>query len=338
VQAMQNVHVITPHSFPSTLFKSAWRSKWVVNDLRYLNIDMYHGLSHEIPVGIQRSSIRSVVTIHDLIFERYPQQYNPIDVQIYREKFRYACNHADRIIAISKQTKDDIIYFYKIPSRKIDICYQSCNPAFSEVVPPGEKQRIKELYGLPDRYFLYVGSVIERKNLIIICKALQFLKTKLNMSLVVIGEGSTYMQKVKAYIKENGLEKMVFFLSEDEKIKQLPSYQSAVDFPAIYQQAECMIYPSVFEGFGIPVLEALCSRIPVITSNVSCLPEAGGPGARYVDPQDEQQMADAMLQVATDDSLRSEMIEKGWQHAQLFTPQKCAQSVVDVYKKIAGHG
>ena len=110
-EALQHVHVVTPRQFPSTLFTAAWRSKWVVKDLQYLNIDLYHGLSHEIPVGIHSTGVKSVVTIHDLIFERYPQQYNRIDVGIYRKKFSYACKYANRIIAISNQTKQDIIQF-----------------------------------------------------------------------------------------------------------------------------------------------------------------------------------------------------------------------------------
>lgn len=337
VEAMEHVHVVTPQSFPSTMFTAAWRSKWVKKDLQYLNINLYHGLSHEIPIGIQETSIKSVVTIHDLIFERYPKQYNRIDVAIYRKKFSYACKYANRIIAISKQTKEDIIQFYKIPERKIDVCYQSCNPAFSVPVPAEEKQRIKQLYKLPNEYYLYVGSVIERKNLLTICKAMYLLKDTLDIPLVVIGEGDKYMQQVKDYVKEKGLDERVIFLSGDPAIKALPSYQSAADFPAIYQQALCMIYPSIFEGFGIPVLEALCSRIPVITSNVSCLPEAGGPGALYVDPFDALQMANAMQRVLVDTVERRAMIEKGWQHAQLFTPQKCAEAVMKVYEKITHH-
>lgn len=335
--AFNNVNVVTPHRFPSTLLTSVWRSKWVLKDLKHFNIDLYHGLSHEIPVGIQHTKIKSAVTIHDLIFERYPKQYKPIDVAIYRKKFKYACEHADRVIAISKQTKEDITQFYNIPEHKIEVCYQSCNPAFNTVVTNEEKQRIRQLYKLPGKYFLYVGSIIERKNLLTICKALNVLKGKLDIPLVVIGDGDSYEQKVSNYINANGLADRVIFLSRDEQIKQLQSYRSAADFPAIYQQALCMIYPSIFEGFGIPILEALCSRIPVITSNVSCLPEAGGPGAVYVNPFDEQQMAGAMQLVANDSALRQQLVEKGWQHAQQFSPYNCANNVMQVYQKIMQH-
>lgn len=331
VKQMQNVHTIVPSSFPSTVLKSAWRSSWVKKDLKKWGIDVFHGLSHEIPINIQKIGIKSVVTIHDLIFERHPEQYNPLDVKIYRKKFKYACQNADRIIAISQQTKDDIIRFYKIDESKIDICYQSCNPAFGKEVNLEEKQRVKDYYQLPEQYFLYVGSIIERKNLLMICKGLNLVKNKINIPLVVIGGGSKYKQEVVDFIQQNNLQQQVIFLSD--KFSNA-SFKNAVDFPAIYQQALCMIYPSVFEGFGIPVLEALWSKIPVITSNVSCMPETGGDAALYLNPYSEQEMADALIQMATNVSLKNEMILKGIAHAQNFTQYKCAEAVMSVYKKM----
>lgn len=327
-----NVHVVTPHGFPDGVFTAAWRSSWVKKELKKLDIDLFHGLSHEIPVGLQRTGIQSVVTIHDLIFERYPKQFNPIDVQIYRKKFSYACHNADKVIAISRQTKQDIVDFYKVPEEKIDICYQSCNPAFGVQVTEAEKLRVKKMYDLPDRFFLYVGSIIERKNLLNICKALQLMKRRTDLPpLVVIGEGGSYKREVEKYIHEQRLHQHVIFLADHPVAKSNASYRSAADFPAIYQQAVCMIYPSIFEGFGIPVLEALFSGLPVITSNISCLPEAGGDAAFYIDPYKPEELADAMWQLATTESLRDEMIEKGHVHAENFTPARCAAAVMQVY-------
>lgn len=334
IAGFSNVTSIVPSDFVSRKLKSLWRSNWVKKDLIKEGIDLYHGLSHEIPVGIQKTGIRSVVTIHDLIFERNPEQYNKIDVRIYRQKFTYACKNADHIIAISKQTKDDIISFYKIPSEKISICYQSCNPAFAATISTEQKKRIKRFYNLPDRFFLYVGSIIERKNLLNICKALHELKGKTGIPLVVIGEGGDYKKQVKEYISQNGLEKGIIFLSETDAAKKSPGFQTAADFPAIYQLSEALIYPSVFEGFGIPILEALWSRVPVITSNISCLPETGGDAAYYVDPYSYKEIAAGMLRLANDTSLTEEMKEKGLLHAQNFTPQKCAAEVMQVYLRV----
>lgn len=328
------LHEVLPQTFPSTLFRSAWRSSWVKKDLQRLQISLYHGLSHEIPIGLPKTGIRSVVTIHDLIHERYPEQYNAIDVKIYNKKFRYSCTHADRVIAISEQTKNDIIAYYKIPATKIRVCYQSCNPAFGLPVSDAEKVRVRNLYNLPDRFFLYVGSIIERKNLLNICKAVFLLRNELDIPVIVIGDGGKYKQQVKDYVRQNGLEKKVIFLSEHSVARSSTAFQTAADFPAIYQLAIAMIYPSFFEGFGIPVLEALWSKLPVITSNTSCLPEAGGDGAYYVNPASTEEIAGGMKKIYSDPQLRGEMIDKGWRHAQKFTQDKCAAAVMDVYKEL----
>jgi len=329
---LKNIHPVSPQHFPSALFTSAWRSNWVTKDLVKNRIEVYHGLSHEIPVGIAKTGIKSVVTIHDLIFERYPEQYNAVDRMIYRKKFRYACTQADKIIAISEQTKQDIIDFYKIPGEKITVCYQSCNPAFNETVTAEQKEAARQLYHLPLHFFLYVGSIIERKNLLLICKAMQ--QSNSAIPLVVIGDGGAYKQKVKTFIAENGLEQKVIFLSENPVAKSSATYRSAADFPAIYQLATAMIYPSIFEGFGIPVLEALCSRLPVITSNVSCMPETGGDAALYVNPDSAGELAIAMQTIATDTDLKNKMTGKGILHAQKFSQQKTAEAVMNLYTSL----
>lgn len=330
----KNVHEVMPSGFLDRIFSSAWRSSWVKKDLQRLKIDLYHGLSHEIPISIQKTGIKSVVTIHDLIHERYPEQYNAIDVKIYSKKFRYACANADKVIAISEQTKKDIIEFYKTPKEKIAVCYQNCNPAFGKLVNEEEKAKVRKQYHLPEKFFLYVGSIIERKNLLNICKAVFLLRNELDIPLIVIGDGGKYKQQVKDFIRQNGLEEKIIFLSETETAKRLKSFQNAEDFPAIYQMATAMIYPSFFEGFGIPVLEALWSRLPVITSNVSCLPEAGGEGAYYVNPESAEEIAAGMKKINSDKSFADGLREKGWPHAQKFTPQRHAEAVMNVYKSI----
>lgn len=330
----ENLIEVCPTRTIDRFFPSLWRSSWVKKDLRKHQIDLYHGLSHEIPRGIDRKGIRTVVTIHDLIFERYPEQYNSIDVRIYRNKFRYACDKADRIIAISEQTKKDIVEFYKIPARKIRVCYQSCNPAFFETLSQAEKEQVKQRYQLPDNFFLYVGSIIERKNLDNVIKALHALREETNLPLVVIGTGGKYERTVKANIKELGMADRVIFLSRSEAAKKSERFQQATDFPAIYQLATAMIYPSIFEGFGIPVLEALASELPVITSNFSCLPEAAGPGSLLIDPYAPQAIAEAMRIVLTDQQKVSEMKRVGKEHALRFTPQVTAKKVMDLYESI----
>ncbi|HNR16546.1 MAG TPA: glycosyltransferase family 1 protein [Chitinophagaceae bacterium] len=329
-----NLHEVLPTGFLNRSFSSAWRSSWVKKDMKRLGIDIYHGLSHEIPLGIRKTGIRSVVTIHDLIHERYPEQYSALEVKIYSRKFRYACEHADKVIAISEQTKRDIIAFYKTPEEKITVCYQSCNPAFGMAVSQEEKARVRNEFSLPDQFFLYVGSIAERKNLLNILKALFLLRNELDIPLVVIGDGFKYKQQVKDFVMQNDLKDKVIFLSENEKARSSKAFRSATVFPAIYQSAIAMIYPSFFEGFGIPVLEALWSRLPVITSNVSCLPEAGGDGACYVNPASTEEIAGAMKKIYYDKEFANTLSEKGWRHAQSFNQKKCADAVMNVYKSV----
>jgi len=327
-----NVNIITPRG-GHKMVPSLWRSKLVTKDLQRLHVDLYHGLSHEIPVGIEHTGIKTVVTIHDLIFEHYPGQYKPADVLIYRRKFKNACTHADKIIAISKQTKDDLIELYKVPEAKIEIVYQACDPKYQVHLSETEREQIRAKYKLPQQFFLSVGSVIERKGLLSICEALNTLKGKLDIPLVVIGTGGKYMDRVKAYIASNGLADRVIFLSE-QSTSQEAGYVTGSDFPAIYQLSTALIYPSMYEGFGLPVAEALFSQTPVITSNVSCLPEAGGDAAMYVTPGSIAQLAAAMTTVATDSGLRSDMIKKGLAHARLFLPHYCAANTMKVYESL----
>lgn len=326
-----NVYEVLPQDFLSKKLTSLWRTNLVKKDIIKNDIRLYHGLSHEIPMGINSTSVKTVVTIHDLIFERYPEQYKKLDVHIYRYKFRNACKHANRIIAISNQTKTDLIDLYKIDGNKIDVCYQSCHPAFSKTISEVEKDFFRSTIGLPDQFFLYVGSIIERKNLLSVCKALHAINEKVEIPLVVIGKGRNYKQKVKEFITENGLLNKVIFLSKNSTFNSL---QTPETMAAIYAMATALIYPSLYEGFGIPVLEALNSGVPVITSNVSCLPETAGNAALYVHPLNSDELAEAMERIFADEDLRADLIKKGREQAQKFNLKKCTDTVMDVYKKV----
>ena len=324
--AQGNIHTMLPGGVYKT-FPSLWRSSGIRHDLRQLGIDLFHGLSHEIPVGLK--GIRSVVTMHDLIYERYPSQYKAIDVAVYRKKFKYACKHADVVIAISRQTAEDLQQFYKVPADKIKVCYQSCNPSFQHPVDDATMQRVREKYKLPQQYLLTVGSIIERKNLLNIVKAVHRLGDTLHMPLAVIGKGSgSYYEQVRHYIKQHNLLQKVLFLGEHD------GGADTSDMPAIYRGATANIYASVFEGFGIPILESMWSGVPVITSNVSCMPETGGDAPLYVNPLDVEELSAAIARVTTDDTLRSDMVQEGLVQAQKFTPARCAGAVMQVYESL----
>lgn len=328
--ASSNIQTITPSGI-SKVFSSAWRSSGVKSDLKKLNIDLYHGLSHEIPLGIQDTGIKSVVTMHDLIFEYYPTHFKAVDVAIYRKKFKYAAKHADRIITVSQQTKDDLVKLYHTPPDKIDVCYTAADEAFEHLHSEEEKERIRTKYKLPKEFFLSVGSVIERKNLLNICKAIKALKGTLNIPLVVIGGINTpYALQVKSYIKEQGLDNDIIFMADRPESNEA-DFRSSKDLPAIYQCATAMIYPSVYEGFGLPVLEGLWSGTPVITSGTSCLPEAGGDAAYYINPLSVDELITAMEKVTTDELLKANMIQKGFAHARNFTTAALAQKTMQTY-------
>ncbi|MBM3414291.1 MAG: glycosyltransferase family 4 protein [Bacteroidetes bacterium] len=329
-----NLHELRPPAWYPGFLSSLWRTKSCVTQLAKQGVQLYHGLSHEIPFGLKKKGIASVVTMHDLIFERYPKQYQWADRKIYRAKFKHAIKNTDLIIAISEQTKRDLIEFYQADPAKIRVCYQSCNPAFAQQIEEAEKERIRTKYNLPHRFLLSVGSIIERKNLLAVCQAMALQSKEDRLPLVVVGNGGAYKKKVKTYLAQVGLANQVIFLSDNPANKKDPSFLTALDLPGIYQNAAGLLYPSTFEGFGIPVLEGLFSRIPVITSNQSCLPEAGGSGAFYVNPYIPEQIAEQLHLIVNNKGVVEKKIEAGWQHAQHFTPLKTACTVMQVYTEL----
>jgi glycosyltransferase involved in cell wall biosynthesis len=275
-----------------------------------------------------------VVTIHDLIFERYPRQYDKGEVFIYRKKFKHACQNADAIIATSLHTKKDIIDIYNIHPDKIHVCYQSCNPAYGRKLTAETLAAVRKKYNLPETYFLYVGSVIERKNLLLICKALHAIKPSMDIPLVVIGEGKQYKNKVQQWLAQHDFSNSVIFLSDNKAVANDALYKSGLAFPAIYQMARAFIYPSMYEGFGIPILEALHSGIPVIAAGCSSLPEVGGDAALYVEPNDVDGLCGQLWKAAWDETTRLQCIERAAQHVLQFSPERCAAGVMQVYRSL----
>lgn len=315
------INISTPVRATGKFIQSYWRSMKLTGRLEKDNINVYHGLSNELPKNIQHSKVKSVVTIHDLIFLRHPEWYNAIDRVIYKTKFKHSCRIADRIIAISEQTKRDIIEFYGIEAQKIDVVYQSCNDLFKIAYPDAHKESIRKKYNLPDRYLLYVGTIEPRKNLLNIVKAIT--DGRIDIPLVVIGRKTKYFNRINHFIKSENI-KGIYFMDEIR----------IEDLPAIYQLADLFIYPSVFEGFGIPIIEALYSRVPVITSKGGCFSEAGGPSTVYVDPMDVGEISEAIEYVSGNDKLQEEMRELGYQHAQKFSNKAASYSTMKIYKQL----
>lgn len=321
----KSVSIYTPFgAWP--IMPALWRTAGIVRDIKKQDAQIFHGLSHELPVGLQRAGIRSVVTMHDLVHERYPEFYPALDRRIYTIKFRHACRTADSVVAISEQTRRDLIELYQVPPHKITVIYQSCHPQFGIIADQQNIARIKKKYQLPNQYILYVGTINERKNLLGLIQALENLTdTQPELHLVIAGIGGTYAQKIQTYLDKRP--------HLNARIKWLPK-QDFPDMPAVYQGAHALVLPSFYEGFGIPVIEALSGGTPVITSQGGCLAEAGGPNSLYINPADPTDIAAAIHHVVTNPTLRDQMRTVGLQHVQKFAPKSLADQWITHYQSI----
>lgn len=289
-------------------------------DAQRQNADIFHGLSGELPLKWDKKPIKKVVTIHDLIFARYPQYYSFFDRKIHFWKFRKAAQTADRIIAISEQTKKDIVHYLKIPESKIEVIYQGCHQAFKENQSEEFILETKEKFNLPQRFILNVGTIEERKNLLNILKAIH----KTEIPLVVVGKKTKYFSKIEQYIRKNKMEKQIHFL-EGVSMNELA---------VIYKLAEIFVYPSFFEGFGIPVIEALFSKTVAITSNKSCLPEAGGKDSVYIDPKNYLDIQAKIKFLWDNESERKRRADKGFEFVQKFNDETIAKQLMNFYQNI----
>lgn len=308
------------------LFKSYWRSFSMTKQLKKDRLDLYHGLSHEIPVNIHKTAIKSIVTVHDLIFKVHPETYSPIDQFTFDLKYRNSCKRADRIIAISENTKKDLIKFYDIASDKIDVVYQSCAPLFFEESNRNVASTLFKEYNLPSVYMLSVGTVEARKNLKVVIEAYRYLSADLKLPLVIVGKGKKYKNEIKALIQELGLSNKIIWM---DNLKDNHSLK------ALYQNAQLLVYPSFYEGFGLPVAEALLCKTPVIAAQTSSLTEAGGPNSLYIDPTDAEALAMAIKKVLLDSALRDAMKQKGFSYAiKNFSPETTANQTVNSYNKL----
>lgn len=305
--------------------RSVWRTSLLGREIKKAGCDLYHGLSHELPTDIGRSGARSVVTMHDLIFVRYPELYKPADRALYTHKYKRSCEAADRIIAISRQTRDDLTEFWHIDPDKIDIVYQGCNPMFYDPTSVETQETVRKRYGLPKGHFiLSVGTVEPRKNLLLTVKAMA--EGKIGIPLVACGRWTPYKDEIQAFAETKGVGHLLYFRNDIR----------FCDLPAIYQMATVTVYASIFEGFGIPILESLNCGTPVITSAGGVFPETGGDAALYIDPYSVAEMRNALERVLGSESLRREMAEKGKRHALNFREEAWFPNLWAAYEKALG--
>lgn len=289
-------------------------------DAQAENCDIFHGLSGELPLQWTSKPIKKVVTIHDVIFLKFPQFYSFFDRKIHTWKFKKACNQADLVIAISEQTKKDIIHYFKTPEEKIRVVYQTCHEAFKKVYSEDSKTKVQQKFNLPTHFILNVGTIEERKNLFPVVKAI----AGTSIPLVIVGKETQYTQQIHRFIEKNKMQQQVFFLKN----------VTMEDLAIIYQLATVFIYPSWYEGFGIPIIEALFSKTPVITSNLSCLPEAGGPDSLYIDPRNVEDIKSKIVHLWENPSERQRRSEKSFAFVQKFSEEQIAKDLMSVYDEV----
>ena len=275
----------------------------------------YHGLSGELPIGLRKAGIKGIVTIHDLIFMRHPEYYHWIDTKLYEWKFRQTLKEADRIIAISERTKQDIMELGGISDERIRVIYQSFAPRFSDAVNPQLIADVRQRYYLPNRFILNVGTIEQRKNLRLAVDALPFLPSDLH--LVAVGRQTDYVKS----------------LPQSDRLHLLSGVPDD-DLAVLYHLAEAFVYPSRYEGFGIPIIEAIAAGLPVVACTGSCLEEAGGPDTLYVHPDDVEGMAAAITAVLKGAEDRAQRILASQQYIQRFRGTDVAAQVLDLYREL----
>lgn len=322
VTETQRMHYVYPSKAHSGIARAVWRSWGIVKDLKRDKVDIFHGLSGELPIGVKATGIKTVVTIHDLIFLRHPEYYNPIDVALYRAKFHLTCREADRIIAISECTKRDIMEYGGVTPDRIDVVYQSCSGRFSNTLTPSQTKAAQQRLQLPKRFVLNVGTIEERKNAILAVKALPSLPD--DVHLVIVGRRTKYTTRVENTAQQLGVSHRLHIMSGigDD------------DLQAIYQLAETFVYPSRYEGFGIPIIEAIQSGLPVVACTGSCLEEAGGPDCLYASPDDDTAFANAINQTLIGAEGRKQRIERSREYVKRFENNDTALQVAKIYSKL----
>ena len=266
---------------------------------------------------------KKIITFHDLSFERYPGffSWRKRLWQKFLMSAQQEAKKADKIIAVSQSTKDDLINLYGLEPGKIRVIYSGVGKQFKSM---NSEQRtvnnIRRKYNLPEKFVLYFGTIEPRKNLIGLIRAFELLRVKLDLKLVIAGAKGWLEQDVFKVARESKYRSDIFFTGFVEEI----------DKPALYNLAELFVYPSFFEGFGFPPLEAMACGLPTIVSHTSSLPEVVGQGALMIDPYNIDELAWAMKMALADSNLRERLIKKGIEQAKKFSWSKCAQETLKV--------
>lgn len=317
----QNRFILHQPKTKLKLLQDVWRVYGCSKDINTLNPAVYHGLSNELPFSAKKIKAKKVVTIHDVIFKKYTDQYSFIDRKIYDKKTAFACQAADVIIACSHETKNDLIQYYRVPSEKIEVVYQSCHPAFFEKPTDEKTVEIYTKYQIEKPYILHIGSFNERKNQLGLLFAYSKIYHKINENLLLVGSDGNMKDRIKYEISKLKLEKRVKII-EGVSNEQLP---------VLYRGASLFVFPSFYEGFGIPLIEAMASKTPIACSREGCIEEICRDAAFYFSPNDSVEMADKILRILSDKSAQNLLIKNGSARMENFSPEKFATAMHAIY-------
>lgn len=272
-----------------------------------------------------RTKVPTLMTVHDLAFEHYPEQVPIVSRYYYPYFSRRFCRRADHILAVSEFTKKDIVKQYHIAKEKITVCGNGCREGFVPL-SPSEKEAVRGEYSNGHEYFLYVGAVHPRKNVHRLIEAFGRFKkrTRSTVKLLIAGRFAWQTGVVKTAYEQSSYQQDIEFLG----------YVADEELPRLMGSTMCFVYPSLFEGFGIPLLEAMHAEVPFITSYVSSLPEVAGKAGKLIDPLITDQIAIAMQEVHEDAALRARMIEAGKAQREKYSWEKTAKVVDNAIQKI----
>ncbi len=296
--------------------------------LQKAKLDLIHYTNFNTPIWLK--GVRSVVTIHDLTLWFYPGRKNKslLTRWVYRYVIQKSCRNAERIIAVSEGTKKDIVKYLGIDPERIDVIYEGVAPRIRYQADPKHIEDIKNKYGITSPFFMYVGQWRAHKNLVRLIRAFAILHRRYNLDyqLVLIGQKDKLSPEIPATIKQLGLQDVVV----------TTGYVADSVLPNFYSAAEAFVFPSLYEGFGLPPLEAMAQGTPVISSNASVMPEILGEAALYFNPTDVEDIAAKLYQFASSYKLRQELKEKAGIQFKKYSFAKMARETIAVYQKVLG--
>ncbi len=279
---------------------------------------LFHATEHLLP---SLRSIPSILTVHDLIFRHLPSHHKPLNRWYLNLTMPLYCRRATHIIAISECTRRDLIGTYGLSPEKITVIYEAADPRFRPQ-PPEAVTSVRTQYGLPDRYLLFVGTIEPRKNLARLLTAFEAIHAReMTDGLVIVGRRGWLYKDFFARLEQSPVRDAVLF----------PGYVPDEDLPAIYAGAQALVFPSLYEGFGLPVLEALACGTPVMASRASSIPEVGGEAALYFDPADVEGMVETIRRLLRDADLQDRMRTQGLAQAAQFSWKRAATETKAVY-------